>query len=103
MKTSDVNNRFPTNYGSKQAAHYRSNKFVAIFIFFNTQMLLVNLQRICLGGLGWSCHTVIAITFIYIPLIELLYKPFLYIKNVKTNQDIFERKNYHVRSNVNIF
>ena len=44
--------------GSKQTAHYRSNKFMTIFYCFNTQMLLVNLQRICLGGLGWSSRII---------------------------------------------
>ena len=45
MKTLDVNNRFPTNYGSKQT-QYICDQFYCC----NTQTLLVNLQRICLVG-----------------------------------------------------
>ena len=32
ITATNVNNRFSTNYKSKQTAHYRSHKFVTIFI-----------------------------------------------------------------------
>ena len=60
-KSKDINNNwwsFPTNNQcnqGNQAAHYRGNKFVVIFIIFNN---LVDLQNIWLGGLGRSSHTV---------------------------------------------
>ena len=49
----DCNNRFPTNSGPKQSVHYRSNKFVAIFIVLTLgESYWAILQSIFLGGLG---------------------------------------------------
>ena len=59
-KSKDINNNwwsFPTNNQcnqDNQAAHYGGNKFVVIFIIFDTWVPLVDLQNICLGGLGRS-------------------------------------------------
>ena len=51
-------NRFPTNYGSKQAAYAIEAIHLWPLLLFCTQTLLDNLQRICWGGLGWSSRTV---------------------------------------------
>ena len=57
-KIKGVSNKYQTSKQSEQATHYIINTFVIIFIFFNPQTLLVNLQRICLRGLGWNSGTV---------------------------------------------
>ena len=58
MKVKGVDNKFLISKKSKQAAHYRNQYICDNLYFFNTQILLVKLERICLGDLRWSRRTV---------------------------------------------
>ena len=64
MKTLDVNNRFPTNYGSKQTAHDRSNTFVTIFIVLTLKRYWSICNEFAVGGLDWSSRTIKRVEFV---------------------------------------